>query len=180
MHSRLARKAASAHKYANNRFLNTPQKADKLKTLTSRVKLAEKEIQKLKEKIQESSEVSGVCLDEALHRDLVNIMKEEDGSIKEKFPEGSFQRLFWSEQMKAAAVKDARQMRWHPTMIRWCLNLKLLSTSAYHSLRTLGFMKLPSERTLRDYTNFFQSKVGFQAEVDKMLIEEAKLKGLPE
>ena len=29
-------------------------------------------------------------------------------------------------------------------------------------------MKLWSERTLRDYTNFFQSKVGFQAKVDKM------------
>ena len=107
-------------------------------------------------------------------------MKEQDESIKESFPEGSFCRLFWSEQMKAAAVKDARQMRWHPTMIRWCLNLKLLSTSAYHSLRTSGFMKLPSERTLKDYTHFFQSKVGFQAEADKMLIEEAKLKGLPE
>lgn len=80
--------------------------------------------------------------------------------------------------MKAAMIKDSRQMRWHPVMIRWCLNLKLLSTSAYHSLRTSGFMKLPSERTLRLY--FFQSKVGFQAETDKMLIEEAKLKGLPE
>ena len=41
-------------------------------------------------------------------------------------------------------------------------------------------MKLPSERTLGDYTHFFQSKVSFQAEADKMLIEEAKLKGLPE
>ena len=82
--------------------------------------------------------------------------------------------------MKAAMVKDSRQMRWHPMLIRWCLNLKLLSTSAYHSLRTSGFMKLPSERTLRDYTNFFQSKVGFQAETDKMLVEEAELKGLPE
>lgn len=125
--------------------------------------MAGREIQKLKEKIQESSEVSGVCLDEALHFDLVNIMKEQDNSIKENFPEGSFRRLFWTEQMKAAVVKDARQMRWHPTMIRWCLNLKLLSTSAYHSLRISGFMKLPSERTLRDYTNFFPIKGWFSS-----------------
>jgi altronate dehydratase len=65
VHSRLARKATSVHKYTNNRFLNTPQKAEKLKTLKSRVKLAEKEVQRLKEKIRESSEVSGVHLDEA-------------------------------------------------------------------------------------------------------------------
>ena len=40
-------------------------------------------------------------------------------------------------------------------MIKWCLNLKLLSTSSYHALRTSGFVTLPSERTLRDYTSYF-------------------------
>ena len=60
---------------------------------------------------------------------------------------------------------------------RWCLNLKLLSSAAYHSLRTSGFIKLPSERTLRDYTHFFKSKQGFQSEVDTMLKEEVQLNG---
>ena len=36
-------------------------------------------------------------------------------------------------------------------------------------------MKLPSERTLRDYTHFFQSKTGFQPEVEAMLKRELKL-----
>lgn len=79
--------------------------------------------------------------------------------------------------MEAAQVTDSRQMRWHPMMIKWCLNLKLLSSSAYHSLRTSGFIKLPSERTLRDYTRYFKSKTGFQPEVDRMLVEEASLRG---
>ena len=56
-------------------------------------------------------------------------------------------------------------------------NLKLL---CYHSLHTSGFMKLPSERTLRDYTHFIKSKLGFQDEVDLMLAQEAKLSSLPE
>ncbi len=68
-------------------------------------------------------------------------------------------------------------MRWHPMMIRWCLNLKLLSSSSYHALRTSGFLRLPFERKLRDY---FKSKAGFQPEVDKMLAEEAKLSELPD
>ena len=55
---------------------------------------------------------------------------------------------------------------------RWCLNLKLLSSSAYHCLSTSGFVKLPSERTLRDYTHVFKSTTGFQTEVDNMLREE--------
>lgn len=52
------------------------------------------------------------------------------------------------------------------------MNLKLLSSSAYHALRTSGFIQLPSERTLRDYTHYFQSKIGFQEEVDEMLRTE--------
>ena len=53
--------------------------------------------------------------------------------------------------------------------------MKLLSSAAYHSLRTSGFIKLPSERTLRDYTHFFKSETGFQPEVDAMLKREAEL-----
>ena len=52
------------------------------------------------------------------------------------------------------------------------MNLKLLSSSAYHCLSTSGFVKLPSERTLRDYTHVFKSTTGFQTEVDNMLREE--------
>lgn len=50
----------------------------------------------------------------------------------------------------------------------------MLSSSAYHALSTSGFMKLPSERTLRDYTHLFHSKTGFQAEVDAMLRKEVE------
>ena len=42
-------------------------------------------------------------------------------------------------------------------------------------MQTSGFIKLPSERTSRDYTSFFQPKVGFQDEVDKMLFQGAQL-----
>lgn len=48
----------------------------------------------------------------------------------------------------------------------------MLSSSAYHCLSTSGFIKLPSERTLRDYTHIFKSTTGFQREVDAMLRKE--------
>ena len=164
-------------KYTNNRYLKSPEKTEKLKSLQVKVLEAEKEIKSLKLKMSKMS--SGVSIDEGLHTDLLDIAEQHNTSIMELFPVGSFRRLFWEEQVKAAKLSDARQMRWHPMMIRWCLNLKLLSTSAYHSMRTSGFIKLPSERTLRDYTSFFQPKVGFQDEVDKMLLQEAQLDKLP-
>ena len=166
-------------KYINNRFLKTPEKNEKLKNLQTKVCTVEKELKNLESKINKLNSM-GISVDEPLHQDLLEITEQHSNSIMEKFPAGSFRRLFWEEQIKAAKVSDARQMRWHPMMIRWCLNLKLLSTSAYHSLRTSGFIKLPSERTLRDYTNFFQSKVGFQPEVDSMLLQEAQIDKLPD
>lgn len=86
--------------------------------------------------------------------------------------EGSFARLFWEEQLKAASVKDPRLMRWHPVIIKWCLNLKLLSSSSYHALRTTGFIKLPSERTLQDYIHYNPNNVGFQDGAHQQIVEE--------
>jgi len=116
---------------------------------------------------------SGVAVDTDLHEELLGIMGEHNHSGQQNFPSNSFRQLFWEEQLKAVKATDAQQMHWHPMIICWCLNLKLLSSSAYHSLRTTGFIKLPSERTLRDYANFFQFKVGFQSEIDTMLLNKA-------
>ena len=118
MYSRFVHKATTSHKFANNRYLDTPQKAGKLKSLQARASVAEKEVQKLRLRIKESAESIGVNVDEPLHCDLLSIMEKENDSVKDKFPEGTFRRLFWEEQLKAAKVNDSRQMRWHPMMIR--------------------------------------------------------------
>ena len=52
------------------------------------------------------------------------------------YPDGSFARLFWEEQLKAATSSDSRSVHWHPVIIKWCLNFKLLSSLSYHALRT--------------------------------------------
>ena len=122
---------------------------------------------------------SGVYVDDELHNDLVATMKENSNSIAGIFPEESFANLFWQEQMKAASLKNSHQMRWHPLIIRWCINLKLISSAAYHSTRTAGFIRLPSERTLRDYTSYFKHRAGFQAEVLEQLQKESKVADLP-
>ena len=57
--------------------------------------------------------------------------------------------------------------------------MKLLSSSSYHALRSSGFIKLPSERTLFYFTHYFTNNVGFQDEVDQQLLEEVDLLSLP-
>lgn len=105
-------------------------------------------------------------------------MNGKTHEIQNVYPEGSFGRLFWEEQLRATKAKDPRQVRWHPLIIRWCLNLKLLSSSAYHATRTAGFIKLLPERTLRDYTHYFEHCAGFQPELNQQLLKESKVHGL--
>lgn len=180
MHSRWSRDKGKVSKFSNNRYMNTPQKQRKMKNLQARAYSAEQEVKKLQEYIKSSTEKNGVLVDENLHNDLQAVMTDQSEEINRLFPEGSFRRLFWDEQLKMAKLQNSKNMRWHPMMIRWCLNLKLLSSSAYHALRSSGFLKLPSERTLRDYTHFVKTRPGFQAEVDSMLVREARLSELPE
>ena len=167
----------STSSHTNDRYLNTPEKKARLDGLRKRVHAAEGEVKRLKDRVTKLLE-HGEPVDE-MHSDLLTIMKENTDTIRSAYPENSFPRLFWEEQLKAAC-KDPRQVRWHPTLIRWCLNLKLLSSSAYHALRTSGFIKLPSERTLRDYIHYFTNRPGFQEEVHQQLLQEAKIESLPE
>jgi len=45
-------------------------------------------------------------------------------------------------------------MKWHPLVIKWSLYLRHLSGKAYELLRKTGYIKLPSQRTLHDYTHY--------------------------
>ena len=136
--------------------------------------------ERLKDKIAHLCQKEGVLLDHILHHDIVAVMEENQESIHSNHKEGSFQRLFWDQQMAAAKLSDPRQMRWHPHMIRWCLHLRLISGGGYRLLRESGTLQLPSERTLRDYTHVVPPAIGFQERVAEQLAEQAKLDSLLE
>ena len=63
--------------------------------------------------------------------------------------------MFWNQQFEAAS-RNKHGMRWHPLMIRWCLYVQYLSSGAYEALRESGIIRLPSQRTLRDYTHHIE------------------------
>ena len=77
---------------------------------------------------------------------------------------------------KSSSVKNSKSMRWHPLFIKWCIYLRHLSGSAYDFLRESGCVALPSKRTLRDYTYYISTTIGFSDEVDKQLMSVADLR----
>ncbi len=159
----------SASSHINERYLDTPQKTRKISKLRNKVRSTTEQVRKLREKIKEMSERFGETIDDGLHSDLTSIMKDNQERINHVYTEGSFARLFWEEQFKAASLADAKQMRWHPAMIKWCLNLSLMSGCSYRAMRSSGFIKLPSERTLRDYTNYNLCQDMWHARYDRVM-----------
>ena len=62
----------------------------------SQYRLVSEQLDRLKNKIVEASELSGVALDEQTHDDFKNIMTSSTGSaFFESLPKDSFQYIFW-------------------------------------------------------------------------------------
>ena len=81
------------------------------------------------------------------------------------FPRDSPMSLLWEVQAKAAKLKSTKSMRWHPVMIRWCISLYLKSPGGYDSLRSSGFLVLPTRKTLDKFVSFTESKTGINPDV---------------
>ena len=108
-------------------------------------------------------------------------MMTKSKEVESMFEEGTFGRVFWDAQKRALSVKKLSAMHWDPVIIRWCLYLRhLAGSSAYEMLRESGAIKLPSQRTLRDYTYYTKTKSGFGDDVDQQLMEAAQIHTCPE
>ena len=71
-------------------------------------------------------------------------------------------KLFWDEQQKYLRTSKTGR-RYHPMIIKYCLNLAAKSTAAYSELRydsatSSGVLVLPSLRTLHQTNTWFQSR----------------------
>ena len=161
--------------HTNYRYLSSPDKVERLRKLHQLYRKTSKQLHHLKLRLANAIEQQGVNLGSSLDDDLHSIMLQEGPLVLSKLPEDSFQRLFWQQQLSAAAKKSPKGMKWHPMMIRWCLYLRHHSGQAYEALRDSGVISLPSQRTLRDYTHCVQACSGFSAEVDEHLSAAMKL-----
>ena len=161
----------------NYRYLSTYQKDDLLRTMKTSNKEAHVKISKLEEELRKLSLDHGISVND-LKSDLSRIIEQQHNHILSTYEKGSFQRVFWEQQMKFARFSNG--IRWHPLMIKWCLYLRHQSSGAYELLRKSGCIQLPSQRTLRDYTHYFNNTPGFSVEIDQLLMSEATYHNLEE
>ena len=106
----------------------------------------------------------GIHLEESDISDTLSLISEVSPIVESRFPSYTPQKIFWDQQISYNALKDKRLMRWHPLIIRFALNLKYLSTSAYKAIHQSGIIHLPSERTLSDYTHWSTPNSGVNLE----------------
>ena len=158
----------------NYRFLSKDELNERLPEVHSLQHYTTKKLERLQSKIAASVEKNGVDLDKRSHEDIQKIM-EQCSEVLSKHPPDNFPHIFWQQQLQSASLTHSRQRRWHPLMIKWALYLSHQSGKAYETLRESGCIALPSQRTLRDYTYFLNSTMGFSDDVDKHLMEIAKL-----
>ena len=161
-----------ADSHANFRSLCSSQKDERMKNLRNVIRCKDKQIHTLKSRLNSAVQSGGIKLDNATHNDFLAIMNHH----KEKYPEGDerFVAIFWNQQLKAASLKNSKSIRWHPSIIRWCLYLHHRSSGAYSTLRNSGLIQLPSGRTLRDYRHCIPSVIGFSAQTDIDLLERVR------
>ena len=112
-----------AHSHTNDRYLSTPKRKEKVKRQRVNLKEQRRRIRKLKRTVKKLTR-DGMMVDNATHEDLVTIMEENVKEVASKYPEKSFPRLFWSQQLQAAKQKNSKSMKWHPVMVRWCIYLR--------------------------------------------------------
>ena len=163
-----SRTSASSHaKYSSL----TPMEKDKqMKNLQQSLQQTKQRLQQLEAKAQLVVERDGIQLSQADADDVSAVVKELRQSVEANFPEESPQRIFWNQQKQYHQLKDKRQMRWHPLVVRFALNVKYMSTSAYKAVRQSGIISLPSEGTLSDFTHWTKLHSGIQLE----FVEELK------
>ena len=165
----------AADTHANYRYLSSPEKVARMKELHKSKRKTKQQLDRISSRLQLLITTKGVEVDNDTNSDLLGLLKEGYCKIESKYDDNSFHKLFWKQQMKAASLKKARSMKWHPLMIKWCLYLRHLSGRSYELLRDSGCVILPSQRTLRDYTYYVRASTGFSVEVDRQLMSAAKI-----
>ena len=165
------------HSHVNHRYLLNEEKDLKLRYQHQHIRSLDRKLDHIVAKLLIATQKVGVNLNSDMHDDVCSIMKQENDEIVRLYPEGSF---FWSQQLDASRVKKASSMKWHRLMIKWCLYLRYKSSGAYEALKESGCLKLPSQRTLRDYTHVIKAANGFTLEGDEQLVRVAELSTLKE
>lgn len=152
--------------FTPNIHLTLPQALEKMTQQHEEIRKKDKRIAYLEKRVQELIELEGMDVEEDVSNDLHEILKKADLT--------PIQQLFLEEQLKAAGKKNPRSRRWHPTLIRLALHIRMQSPT--EALRDSGAIILPTSRTLFDYSHAITPTDGISEGIMKIVEAAVKKK----
>ena len=153
-------------------LLSATEKDVRMKRMSRAKHRLQDKLHRLQTKIEKMVTEESVDVTPEQNSVLTKLAQDGQPDVLRCWPQNSPQRLLWEQQLKHSKVKGPSGMRWHPTMIRWCLSMFLKSPAAYKQLASSGFLHLPSQSLLKSYTNFTDNLPGVNPEILKILIKE--------
>ncbi|XP_078384471.1 uncharacterized protein LOC144666905 [Oculina patagonica] len=160
-------KRVGIHVKCNKRYLSKEEVVLQLHQERKRRLNAEKREKYWRDKFHEES----IEIESRDHDDLSSIFQ---GLPKEKVPEEM--ACFWEQQKRILNTTSKRGYRWHPKIIRLCIDLYCKNPHVLDPLRE--FITLPSNRTIRFYKNKVDEKPGWNDQVLRWCLEAAQERGL--
>ena len=164
---------------ANIRYMKNEKLGKRLRQERKTGKYLKQKLEKLKIQISKKFNMEAQVVNEVENEAFSKVMEQEKESLEKEFPRNSPQRLLWDEQVKANQRKS-KGMRWHPAILRLCIALHAKSASAYMLLRESGFLSLPHQKTLYQYTHFTNNLPGFNSEYFQRICTDLKINSLQE
>lgn len=128
-------------------------------SLATEKKALSRRVQNLEARVKRIMDQRSVSISEELEPIVADAITSHSTT---KF-DSELKQLLWNEQLKQAS-RNSRGMRWHPTVIRWALTIKNISSGAYNYLRESGFVDLPDRRTLDRYVAYKSRHYGIDTE----------------
>ena len=149
--------------HTNYRYLNLKELQERLKTVQNAKRSSTRHVQRLKQKISALISKDGLRLHDDDSDDMNVIISTSSTEITRNLSKNDFQQIFWEQQMLFNKSKSKKGMWWHPLIIRFALNLRYLSSTAYKAVG--NFLHLSSKRTLQDYTHVMKFNAGTSSDV---------------
>ena len=104
--------------HTNYIYLTSEEKSIQLYRLQHDKRMLQQQLRRLQNVISESIATKGVTLDEELHDDISQLIKDHTKDVHSNYEEGTFQHLFWEQQTMANSVGNSKSIRWHPLIIK--------------------------------------------------------------
>ena len=110
--------SCSNDSHTNHRYLDTPEKLLKIKNLQALVVKQRKRLKSFEAKLQHHFRAKGICIQDDIHDDMAGLVEKYSKSLDTSNDDESFQSIFWKQQLKNISLKNKKQIRWHPLIIR--------------------------------------------------------------